>query len=161
MALRVPVRRNYGGKLPVSIKCNNLHSFKEGVILLCQRIRETIRMSHLHRSVLFTIPLKNISKVYERVMFKQTRSMEKEFSCGFRNGCSLQECLIALIEKWKSATDKEKSFGALLTDLSNVFDYLPHELSIAQLHVYDFSLAALRFVQSYLSNNLTENKGKK
>ena len=86
---------------------------------------------------------------------------KRNFQCGFRNGCSLQECLIALIEKWKSATDKEKSFRALLTDLSNVFDDLPHELSIAQLHVYDFSLAALRFVQSYLSNNLTENKGKK
>ena len=36
MVLRIPVRRNYGWKSPVSIKCHNLHSFK-GVIFLCQR----------------------------------------------------------------------------------------------------------------------------
>ena len=30
------VRRNYAEKSPVSIKFHILHSFKEGVILLCQ-----------------------------------------------------------------------------------------------------------------------------
>ena len=34
MALRKLVRRNYGGKFLVSIKYQNLYSFKEGVILL-------------------------------------------------------------------------------------------------------------------------------
>ena len=58
MALRKLVRGNYGGKSPVSIKYKNLHSFKEGVILLCQSTLETRRISHLHDSDLFTIPLK-------------------------------------------------------------------------------------------------------
>ena len=44
-----------------------------------------------------------------------------KFQCGFRKGYSTQQCLIALIGKWKSATDKGKSFGALLTDLSKAF----------------------------------------
>ena len=57
MALRKLVRINYGGKSPVSIKHKSLHSFKEGVILLCQSILETRRISHLHGSALFTIPL--------------------------------------------------------------------------------------------------------
>ena len=35
-----------------------------------------------------------------------------KFQCDFRKGYSLQQCLIALIEKWKSATDKGESFGA-------------------------------------------------
>ena len=48
--------------------------------------------------------------------------------------------------------DKGKSFGALLTDLSKVFDCLPHELLIAKLHSYGFSLNALRLIHSYLSN---------
>ena len=61
MALRKLERRNYGGKSPVSIKYQNLHSFKEGVILLCQSILETRRISHLHGSALFTIPLKDSS----------------------------------------------------------------------------------------------------
>ena len=58
MVLRKRVRRNYGGKSPVSIKYQNLNSFKEGMILLCQSILETGRIAHLHGSALFTIPLK-------------------------------------------------------------------------------------------------------
>ena len=60
MVLRKLERRNYGRKLPVSIKYQNLHSFKEGLILLCQSILETIRITHLHGSAHFTILLKFI-----------------------------------------------------------------------------------------------------
>ena len=56
------VRRNYGAKLPVSIKYQNLHSFKEGMIHLCQSILETRRISHLHSSAPFTIPLSIFEK---------------------------------------------------------------------------------------------------
>ena len=38
MALRKRVRSNYDGRSPVSVKYGNVHSFKEGVILLCQSI---------------------------------------------------------------------------------------------------------------------------
>ena len=58
MALRKLERRNYDGKWPpMSIKYQNLHSFKEGLILLCQSILETRRTTHLHGSAHFTIPL--------------------------------------------------------------------------------------------------------
>ena len=57
MALRILVGRNYGGKPPASIKCRNLHYFKEGVILLRQSILDTRRISHLYGSAIFTIPL--------------------------------------------------------------------------------------------------------
>ena len=95
-------------------------------------------------------------------MFKQTgQYMDpffSKFQCGFRKGFSTQQCLIAFIEKWKSAVDKGKSFGALLTDLSKVFDCLPHELFIAKLHAYGFSLSALRLMYSYLSNRKQRTK---
>ena len=52
------VMRNYAGKLPVRIKYQNLLSFKEGMIHLCQSILETRQMSHLHGSSTFAIPLK-------------------------------------------------------------------------------------------------------
>ena len=58
MALHKLEKRNYGRKWPVSIKYQNLHSFKEQLILLCQRILETRRITHLHGSAHFTIPLK-------------------------------------------------------------------------------------------------------
>ena len=51
------VKRNYGGKLPVTIKYQNLYSFKEWIIHLCQTILETRQISHFHGSALFTIPL--------------------------------------------------------------------------------------------------------
>ena len=44
-------KQPYGTKLPVSIKYQNLHSFKEEVIILRQSIFE-IRTSHLHGSAL-------------------------------------------------------------------------------------------------------------
>ena len=56
-----------------------------------------------------------------------------------------------MLEKWKSSVDKGKAFGILLTDLSKVFDCLSHELIIAKLNAYGFSLSALKLMQSYLS----------
>ena len=61
MALHKLERRNYGGKSPVSIKYQNLHSFKEGLILLCQSIFETRRITHLHGSAHFTTNLRTLS----------------------------------------------------------------------------------------------------
>ena len=81
-----------------------------------------------------------------------------KYQCGFRKGYSTQHCLLAILEKWKSAVDKGKSFGALLTDLSKAFDCLPHELLLAKLHAYGFSIAALRLIHSYLTNRKQRTK---
>ena len=43
-------------------------------------------------------------------------------------------------------------FDALRTDLSKAFDCLSHDLLIAKLNAYGFSIAALRLAQNYLSN---------
>ena len=32
-------------------------------------------------------------------------------------GFSVQNCLLAMLEKWKSSVDKGKAFGVILTDL--------------------------------------------
>ena len=40
----------------------------------------------------------------------------------------------------------------MLTDLFKVFDCLDHELLIAKLNAYGFSLPALRLINDYLSN---------
>ena len=49
----------------------------------------------------------------------------------------------------KSA-DNGDAFGAVLTDLSEAFDCLSHELLIAKLDAYGFDKSSLR--HSYLSN---------
>ena len=63
-----------------------------------------------------------------------------------------------MLEKWKSATDNNKSFGALLTNLSKAFDCLSHDLLIAKLNAYGFNMSALQFVHSYLKNRIQRTK---
>ena len=81
-----------------------------------------------------------------------------KYQCGLRKGYSTQHCLLAMFEKWKSEVDKEKSFGALLTDLSKAFDCFSHKLLFAKLHCYVFSIAALRVIHSYLTNRKQRTK---
>ena len=73
-----------------------------------------------------------------------------KFQCGFRKGYSTQQCLLALMEKWKSAVDSGKSFGALLMDLPKAFDCLCYQLLLAKLNAYGLSLSALRLISGYL-----------
>ena len=103
--------------------------------------------------------LSNISKVYKRIMFKQIReffrrSFLSKYQCGSRKGFSAQHCLVSMLEKWKSATDNKKSFGALLIDLSKAFDRLSHDLLIVKLNAYGFNMSALRFVHGDLKNRM-------
>ena len=74
------------------------------------------------------------------------------YQCGFRKGYSAQQCLLAMIEKWKKTVDNGDVFGALLTDLSKTFDCIPHDLIIGKLEAYGFHIDALKFIYDYLSN---------
>ena len=75
-----------------------------------------------------------------------------KYQYGFRKGFSTQQCLLVLLEKWKRSIDRGKVFVAILTDLSKVFEYLDHDLLIAKLNAYGFSLPALRLIRDYLSD---------
>ena len=85
-------------------------------------------------------------------MSEYFESFLSKYQCRFRKGFSAQHCLLSMLEKWKSAIDNRKMFRALLTDLWKAFDCLSHDLLIARLNAYGFSIAALRLVQNYLSN---------
>ena len=76
-----------------------------------------------------------------------------QFQCGFRKGYNTQDCLLAMIENCKKALDQGKEYGALFTDLSKAFDFLPHDLIIAKLHAYGFLIESLKLINSYLTES--------
>ena len=57
-----------------------------------------------------------------------------------------------MLEKFKESVEKGNKFGALLTDLSKVFNCIDHKLLIAKLFWYGVSPSLLNLVFSYLSN---------
>ena len=94
------------------------------------------------------------SKIYERFFFKQiseyfVQSLSK-YQGEFRKVFSAQHSLLSMLEKWKSAVIAKKYVVFLHTDLSKAFDCLSHDLLIAKLNAYRFSITALRLVQIYL-----------
>ena len=106
--------------------------------------------------------LPNISKTFERCIFCQLSNfmdqLLSKYQCSFHNGYSTKYCLLAIFKKQKSAVDNRKSFGALLTDLSEAFDRLSHELLLAKLHACGFSIAGLRLIHSYLADRRQRTK---
>ena len=103
-----------------------------------------------------------LSKVFEKCLYKQISSyfdnIFSKYQCGFSKGFGAQHYLIAMIEKWRDSMDKGKFFGALLTDLSKVFDCLPHDLLAAKLSAYGFDNNSTKFLFDYLTNRKQRTK---
>ena len=98
-----------------------------------------------------------ISKIFERILFKQILSfIEPKLNsllCGFRKKkYSTQHALFLLIKKWQECKDKGGIIGSLLMDLSKAYDCIPHDLLIAKLEAYGFSASSLKLMHSYLTN---------
>ena len=63
-----------------------------------------------------------------------------------------------ILEIWKRGTDNNKAFSALLTDLSNAFDCLSHDLLIAKLQAFGLDIDSPNILQDYLSNGQQRTK---
>ena len=64
--------------------------------------------------------LPNLSKVYERLMYKQISpyfdSVFSKFQCGFWKCFNAKNCLLTMVEKWCKTLDEGGETGAVLTD---------------------------------------------
>ena len=100
--------------------------------------------------------LPHLSKVFERIIYKQINEyMENKLSkfiTGFRKLHGTQHSMVTMLEKWKKALDNKEYIGVLFIDLSKVFDTINHDLLLAKLHAYGFSINALNLMCSYLKN---------
>ena len=70
----------------------------------------------------------------------------------------MQQCLTVMIEIFQKAHDKRILAGAILTDLSNAFDCLKHDLQISNLNAYGFDNSSQKFILSYLSKRKHQTK---
>ena len=66
--------------------------------------------------------------------------------------------MLSLIERWRLCLDKQGFAGALLMDLSKTFDTINHELVIAKLHAYGFSIEAIEVRSSNLQERWQRGK---
>ena len=108
------------------------------------------------------IILKIISKICDKLLSKQIIICMDQFfpkyQCRFRKGYNAQHCILAMIEKWKKGMDNRNVFGALLTELSEAFDCLPHDLIIAKWNSDGFNLTALGLIHDYLTKRKQRTK---
>ena len=70
----------------------------------------------------------------------------------YRESYNTQHVLIRLIEEWRKNLDNNYFIGAVLIDLSNVFDCIPHDLVIAKLAAYGFDKKIICYIYSYLKS---------
>ena len=88
------------------------------------------------------ILLSHVSKVYERIIFRQISIyFEPYFPSFLTDFCKnyRQHSLLKILELWKEALDKGKYFGAIFMDLPRAFNTLNHDLLIAKLEAYGTS----------------------
>ena len=71
---------------------------------------------------------------------------------GFRKSHGTQDSLMTMLENWRSALDKRENICVLFMHLSNAVDKKNHDLLLAKLKAYEFSINPLYLTCSYLKN---------
>ena len=130
---------------PEQLKCADVKPvFKKGI----RTAKKNYRLIN-NRPNVSTIDL-----MYQKFM-KGAKELAEDFQalfskyeCGFRKGYNIINALLPIIEKLIKSLDDGGVFGALLTNLSKAFDWLPHELVIAKLHVYRKDTPSLKLLYS-------------
>ena len=61
-------------------------------------------------------------------------------------------------EKRKKARDNGRSCGALLTEHSNAFDCIVHDLLLAKINAYGFDYNSLKLINSFQSGGKFRTK---
>ena len=103
-----------------------------------------------------------VSKLFEKIMDKQANDFIERFLskylCGYRKEFNCEIAMVAMIERWKKSMDNGEYAAGVLLDLSKAFDTINHELLIAKMYAYGFSIDALKIVRSYLSDRWCRTK---
>ena len=98
--------------------------------------------------------LSSFSKIYEKFIQGSITpfvyEFVSEFISAYRKAYSTNHVLLRSTEQWKSVLNSKTFVGSVLVDLSKIYDCIPHELLMANLHAYGFNENSLAFFCSYL-----------
>ena len=104
--------------------------------------------------------LSHMSKVFERIIYNQINVNQyiepflPNLLTGFRKNHNTQYSLLKMLQSFKEALDKGNSVSAMFMDLSKAFDTLNHDLLMAKVEAYGFSVNSLSYIHSYLNKRL-------
>ena len=76
--------------------------------------------------------------------------MFSDFISAYRKSFGSIHVLIKLKEDWKKYFDSKNIVGVVLINLLKAFDHIPHDLLIAKMSAYGFSMDTLVFMYSCL-----------
>ena len=100
--------------------------------------------------------LNTFSKIYKQVIKEQIILGTEKFLSpkisAYRKSYSSQHVITSFIKNWQEKLNQNFLVGAVLTDVSNVFDCIPHDLLIAKLAAYGYDLNALALILMDLKN---------
>ena len=68
-----------------------------------------------------------------------------KFISAYRKSYSSNPVVLRLIKNWKKSLDAKNFVDAVLMDISKAFDSITHDLPIAKMHAYGFSVDAVTF----------------
>ena len=95
-----------------------------------------------------------MTKIYERFLHENLTNFVEtflsKFISAYRESYRSNHILIRLVESWKKSLDQKKFVGAALMDLSKASNSIPHDLLIAKIYAYCFSINSLVLFYSYL-----------
>ena len=97
-----------------------------------------------------------MSKVFKRSLEKQiVPFIDTKISnllWAHRKKYSTEHALIKVIKKICKILDSKGVVGMISMDLSKAFDYMPHDLLIANLSAYGYGAQSLRLIANYFAN---------
>lgn len=99
-----------------------------------------------------------VSKIFEKLMKSKIASFFENNSLfcveqfGFRAGRSTCGALLDFVEFSVACFESGDFAGAVFCDISRAFDCIDHNLLLQKLKSYGFSVNAVSYIQSYLSN---------
>ena len=91
-------------------------------------------------------------KVLKNMLVEKMNDLFSPLVAAYRENYNTQNVLIRLLEEWRLYLDNNYFVGAVMVDLSKMFDCIPHDLLIAKLEAYRFDNNTIRYVYSYLKN---------